>query len=303
MNMKDNNNLSNDEEISLLELFSVLVKYRFLICFGTLIAVLLSFIFFFVTPKFKKSANVGMLTVQYSYTINALPDAFETAFNRNATKKNPNSTVAALAQYKLTDLGFLAEEIKAYNPFGASEASLKSNKYNNTIRKAVEQNKYLVELAPLETEIKIKIQIPENRLNDTTSMVEDMISKTNKFIEDYALPKIESLEMTVPEVLSSIQAGDNSLIALQMIEENQNLIKHFRQNYKSFLEKGNEPFIIPGESSKKKNIKKIIIFDLAALFFFVFIAFILNAIASVKQDPEECEKIRKAWESGKIIKK
>ena len=300
---ENNNNLTNDEEISLLDLFSVLVKYRFLICCGTIIALLLSFFYFFVTPKFKKTTELKKLSVQYSYSINALPDAFETAFTRNMVKKNQLSTVATLAQYKLTDLSFLSEEIRAYNPFGAGEAALKSNNYNNTIRKAVEQNKYTVEVAPMETEIKITIKIPDNRLEAATSMVEDMISKTNKYIEDYVLPKIDSLEMTVPEVLSSIQAGDNSLIALQMIQENQNLINNFRQEYKTFLEKENEPFVLPGESTKKNNTKKFIIVVFAALFLLVFIAFVLNAIASVKQNPEECEKIRQAWESGKIIKK
>ena len=107
--MKENNNIStNDEEISLLDLLSVLVKYRFLICIGTFIAVLLSFMYFFIAPKVKKTSDIKRLSVQYSYAINALPDAFETAITRDMAKKNQSSTVAALAQYKLKDLSFLS---------------------------------------------------------------------------------------------------------------------------------------------------------------------------------------------------
>ena len=293
-----------DDEISLLDLFSVLVKHRFLICVGTFLAAVLAGLYFIVLPALKKPASkIRNATVQYSYTMNTLPDAIDRAFTSGLERKNNiKNVVAGICEYNLNNLPFLASEIRAFNPFGSSEADLTAYEYNDFVKSYIQNKKYEVKFSILENNIDVTINVPENRIKETNLMMDDIIAKTNSDIEAYVFPKLDALEQSVPEALSTIQFGDNSLIAFQMIQENQEYIQSFRKTYKTFIEKKGEPFILVGDT-RKNSLKKFIITVFAVFFVLVFIAFFINAVESIKQDPEARDKIVSAWNDGKIIKK
>ena len=302
--MENNAQMYEDDEISLLDLFSVLVKHRFLICFGTLLAALLAALNFIVLPATRNPVSkVRKATIQYSYTMNTLPDAIDRAFTSGLEReKNIKNVVAGICEYNLNNLPFLASEIKAYNPFGSSEAELASYEYNDFIQSYIQNKKYEVKISVLESNLDVTINVPSNRINETNQMMDDIISRTNSDIEAYVFPKLDALEQSVPEALSTIQSGDNSLIAFQMIEENKAYIQSFRKSYKTFIEKKGQPFIITGDT-KRNSLKKFIIVVFAVFFILVFIAFLINAVENIKQDPEARDKIVSAWNDGKIIKK
>ena len=297
--------IKDDDEISLIDLFAVLIKYRFMICFGTIIAALVVGAYLFVLPKFAKIESVNKeVKIIYSYKINTLPDAIEKAFTSNLEKKNNvKNLVASICEYNLKNTPVLASEIKAYNPFGSSEAQLAEIEYNNFIDSLILSKKYDAKINVIETNVEISINVPRERIDETNNMIDDIIAKTNNEIESYVFPKLDGLEMSVPEALSSIQSGDNSLIAFQMIEENKALIQNFRKSYKSFIEKRSEPFVTSLEAPRSSKAKKLIIVVFAVFFVLVFIAFLLNAIENIKQDPEASDKIKSAWVGGKITKK
>ena len=65
--------IKDDDEISLIDLFAVLIKYRFMICFGTIIAALVVGAYLFVWPKFAKIESVNKeVKIIYSYIFHFL---------------------------------------------------------------------------------------------------------------------------------------------------------------------------------------------------------------------------------------
>ena len=82
--------------------------------------------------------------------------------------------------------------------------------------------------------------------------------------------------------------------------ETQSLIRNFKTSYNGFLTSSGEPFILLEPLGR---LKKLIIVTFAAFFIFVFIAFLLNAIDNIKEDAEASDKIKTAWDGGKISRK
>lgn len=64
---------NNEDEISLIDLFAVLVRYRKLVVIGTLAVALAAFAWLFVLPKFVPSLNKKTLTISYALKTERLP--------------------------------------------------------------------------------------------------------------------------------------------------------------------------------------------------------------------------------------
>ena len=64
---------NNEDEISLIDLFAVLVRYRKLVVIGTLAVALAAFSWLFVLPKFVPSLNKKTLTISYALKTERLP--------------------------------------------------------------------------------------------------------------------------------------------------------------------------------------------------------------------------------------
>ena len=63
--IENNTSFSDEEEISLIDLFSVLIKHRFLICCGTILAFILAVVLLFIVPMAKKDLKRNV-TIEYS---------------------------------------------------------------------------------------------------------------------------------------------------------------------------------------------------------------------------------------------
>ncbi len=307
MNMKELDNVSQteeDNEISLIDLFAVLIKYRFLICFGTIITIALAALYLFVSTK-KAGTSDKYVNIQYSYNLEVLPDAIENVFAQNLPVKSKRKTVANITEEYLSNMAVIATEIKAFNPFGSDEAELQNNDYNSFIKELFDTKKISYEISSLETALTVNIQVPEAGISKTDMMMDDIIAKINNQIESYVFPRLNSLAQNVPESLAAIQSADNSMLVLQMIEKNQILIENYKNEHESFISKNGNPFVLndnSNDNSTNSKIKKMLIIAFAALFVFIFIAFMLNAIQNIKQDTEASGKIKSAWKDGKIKK-
>ena len=291
MNEIENNApLAEDDEISLIDLFSVLIKHRFLIITGTAVVAALCIFYLFFFPKINKSADKHAVTIEYTYQINSLPLSLEKELGYNDQKQK---VIVSLANYNLTSLTFLAEKIKQYNPFDADFSKMNSYQYNRYIQSLTTNKKYQVEISPMQTSLSVTLTVPEKNISLTNQLLQDMVNQTNSEIENFLFPKLDAIEKSASDSSSNTASA-------QGLKETQSLIRSFRASYTGFLTSAGEPFILLEPLGR---IKKLIIVVFAAFFIFVFIAFLLNAIENIKQDPEASEKIKTAWDGGKIARK
>ena len=291
MNEIENNApLAEDDEISLIDLFSVLIKHRFLIITGTAVVAALCIFYLFFFPKINKSADKHAVTIEYTYQINSLPLSLEKELGYNDQKQK---VIVSLANYNLTSLTFLAEKIKQYNPFDADFSKMTSYQYNRYIQSLTTNKKYQVEISPMQTSLTVKLTVPEKNISLANQLLQDMVNQTNSEIENFLFPKLDAIEKSASDSSSNTASA-------QGLKETQSLIRSFRASYTGFLTSAGEPFILLEPLGR---LKKLIIVVFAAFFIFVFIAFLLNAIENIKQDPEASEKIKTAWDGGKIARK
>lgn len=291
MNEIENNApLAEDDEISLIDLFSVLIKHRFLIITGTVVVAALCIFYLFFFPKINKSADKHAVTIEYTYQINSLPLSLEKELGYNDQKQK---VIVSLANYNLTSLTFLAEKIKQYNPFDDDFSKMTSYQYNRYIQNLTNNKKYQVEISPMQTSLTVKLTVPEKNISLANQLLQDMVIQTNSEIENFLFPKLDAIEKSASETTATTASA-------QGLKETQSLIRSFRASYTGFLTSAGEPFILLEPLGR---LKKLIIVVFAAFFIFVFIAFLLNAIENIKQDPEASEKIKTAWDGGKIARK
>ncbi len=299
MNEIENNApLAEDDEISLIDLFSVLIKHRFLICTGTILAFVLTVVMLFVVPLVKKDSKRNV-TIEYRISVTQLPVALEQEIS---SEKNLG-IVKTMAESQFLDLISIVEEVKSLNPFDADNSTkLKGYEFNSYVQNLMKSKKYSAEAAKVRNEIIVKLTVQENMIDEANQFIQNLTQKNNKELEDYFFPTINAFEKSrrnaYDSLTSSGEGSGKSDIQTVLLMINQ--IDEFRSNYSSFLNCSTEPFIIPEPLGR---VKKTIIVTFAAFFVLVFVAFLLNAIENIKKDPEASDKIKTAWDGGKIGRK
>lgn len=300
MNEINNTSVTEDDEISLLDLFAVLIKHRFLIVAGTLLVFVLVCLKLFIIPLLSKEPADRNVSIEYRIAVKQLPTALEQEIS---SEKNMG-IVKMMAESQFLDIISVVEEIKKLNPY-ASETSdkLKGYEYNSFVRDLMKNKKYEAKSAPVRNEIVLNIIVPESNIEMANRFVQNLTSKNNKELEEYFFPTIDAFEKSrrnAYEKLTASSFESSSKSDIQTVLLILNQIDEFRSEYSSFLSCSADPFIIPEPLGR---VKKTIIVTFAAFFILVFIAFLLNAIDNIKQDPEASEKIKSAWLGGKIFRK
>lgn len=293
---ENNTQLAEDDEISLIDLFSVLIKHRFMIIAGTIAVAFLGVFYFFGLPKLMKSADKHEVTIEYTYQIDSLPPSIEQQLGFNDQRQK---IVVSLANYNMSRLTFLAQEVKKYNPFGVDLDEMTPYQYNGFIQGLVKNKMFKVEISPMQTELKVTITVPETNVAVANQMLADMANDTTKEIENYLFPKIDAIDKAAEDSLALVMPDDTSS-STQKLKDTQVQIKNFRTTYSGFLTSAGEPFILLEPLGR---LKKLVILVFAAFFVLVFVAFLLNAVENIKKDPEASGKIKTAWDGGKISKK
>ena len=292
----ENTTIAEEDEISLIDLFSVLIKHRFMIIAGTIAVGVIGIAYLFLLPILMKSTDKHAVTIEYTYQIDSLPLALEQELGFSDQKQK---VIVSLASYNMNRLTLLADEVKKYNPFGAELDEMTPYAYNRYIQTLSKEKKYTVEISPMQTELIVTLTVPENNISQASLMVNDIVSNTVTEIENYIFPKIDAIEKATNDSLSFVDSGDSST-STQKLKDTQVQIKNFKTTYEAFLTETGEPFILLEPLGR---LKKLIIIVFAAFFIFVFIAFLLNAIENIKKDPEASGKIKTAWDGGKIARK
>ena len=73
-------------------------------------------------------------------------------------------------------------------------------------------------------------------------------------------------------------------------------IKSFKTKHDEFVKSLDDAFVVTDPAGRAM---KFIIAVFASFFVFVFISFLLNAVANIKTDPYASNLIKKAWDEGK----
>lgn len=294
----NNTSLAEDDEISLIDLFSVLVRHRMMIIIGTAIVMVLTGIYLFIVPMVFPKLMTKEITVQYNVTVASVPGAISSQLPGKV------SNLKNAVNNEFSDPVFLVKELKKNNPFLSENSKpLTNEELNKMTQDLFEDKKIKIKNASIRDEVIVSFKIPEDNLEIATKMIDSMVVSVNASIENVFLNEVSKLknirQETYNEILkaysenSNISDAQNLLLVVRQIDE-------FMQGYKIIAEREIEPFVIIEPLGR---MKKLVIATFAAFFIFVFIAFLKNAIENIKNDPEASGKIKAAWDNGKLGRK
>ena len=288
------NNTNNEDEISLIDLFAVLIRYRKLIVIGTLVVSFLVGVYLFIVPVLFPSFSGAKYVVSYSIGVDSLPSMLASEFS---TGKDNGNYILQLAVSSFTNPQSFSSLYRE-QPIFSIDGKLPDNK--------VEFNKMVSDFFGKDITIAenkvggidIVLEIPVVNEDKVDSFMSAFIAAANKQISDSVLPQLTSV---VSVAQQSAIAGANSMkeeniaamLDLQLLINSAN---RFLAENVSFVHQVGEPFVVP---SAQGRLTKLVIVAFAAFFVFVFTAFVLNAVSNVKADPQASKVISDAWKAGK----
>lgn len=286
---------NNEDEISLIDLFAVLVRYRKLVVIGTLAVALTAFAWLFVLPKFVPSLNKKTLTISYALKTERLPSsvAFSVNYDILLTAKN-----------YMNDVRVLADAQREFSIFADEKKVPSVSAYNKQIQDAIDKEKFVAKRSPIADTIAVTCKIPIEK----EDFADDFIKKIAKMVSDYIeadlMPEINTLEDNADMILekygdvglSEKKSSSSSSSSFTNYADISSDIKAFKLKHDMFVQFLDDAFVITDPAGRTI---KFIVATFAAFFIFVFIAFLLNAVANIKTDPYASNIIKKAWDEGK----
>ena len=280
-------NYKNEDEISLLDLLSVFVKYRKLIIWGTVVFALLVSIFLFFLSK--SSDNQDQLYL-IDYNINIYPnmDIFKSIVSFDIIDDTNNKL-----NYKKL-ISEINKNILVFD-YDFNSSNFDVLEYNQFILELFNDKEYLAELSKTKNNFLLSIKTinPEN----SDLFVNELINVVNNEYREFLLPliqkRINEINLLLPQYSS-----DEKEIKDKLLNEKITLTELSNENF-NILQTNFSKFIVI--EKKDSLLLKIIIVWFASFFIFIFIAFLLNAIQNIKSDKEASTKIKNAWEKGKKL--
>ncbi|MBP3366020.1 MAG: hypothetical protein J6K96_03390 [Treponema sp.] len=282
-----------DDEISLIDLFAVVVRYRKLIIAGTLVAVILAAGFFFVLPKAVPSLAKQHQTVYYNLNTRPLPVSL---------KETIDIDVRRTAISFLTNVYYFSSAQKEFSVF-ADEAEFSSEKlYNLAIKEAFAKKQFSVAASGSDGYISVECEIPVEKAEALGRFMKVYVKAASDYISAIIMPQIDALYSTAEEMiaknksLSVSSAEQNTFASVASYEATVSSINLFKSSYSEFVFMADDGFAVPVPLGR---VKKIVIVAFAAFFLSVFLAFALNAVENIKNDKEASSLLKKAWKDGK----
>lgn len=294
---------NNEDEISLIDLFAVLVRYRKLVVIGTLAVALAAFAWLFVLPKFVPSLDSGKQTVIYDVKTERLPPSLYSMIDYD---------ILTSAISYMQNASVIADTQKGFSVI-ADEKKFSSEKlYNLAIKQAIDSKVFLVKESDIPGNITVACTIssaPE-KYESLKSFMQKLAKVTSDYIEKSLMPEINLLEKNADSFIemygnattAASKSGASSASKSGASSASVNYAdisadaKAFKSKYNGFLSISENEFVIPEPA--KRSIK-FIIAVFAAFFVFVFIAFLMNAVENIKNDENAVSLIKKAWNEGK----
>lgn len=269
-----------NEEISLIDLFSVLLKYRKFILIGSILLIFITSIVYISYVKYKdKVLNYYdiELTIPISNKIKYL--------NNVVNYDLLNDTVV-----RFKDLGYIAKLNEKYNVFyyDFNKSNFNQLDYNEFINTKVNSGFYQVKLNS--TKSSLIINLRSYSVDNAKKFISEYIQKLNSEYRNYFSIEIENRILLLQEIIDNNNANKEIFAEKHELENlNKDTVTLFIDDFSIFITKNNDILL------------KFIIIIFASFFIFIFVAFLLNAIQNIKSDKEASAKIKNAWEKGKKL--
>ena len=284
----------NEEEISLIDLLAVIIKYRKMIIFGTIAAGIIGIAAIFVMPKLFPSFDNKEITATYSVKVTPLPRNISSGLAALGINNNFEKTLTS----SFINLPFIASEYKKF-PF--TNKSFTSDVFfsNSIVEEIVKSKKLQIVPAGITNYYDVILRMPIEKLDTGTDFVKEIVSIDNESVLTVLAETIPLLESNTKESLDKIEkstARVNDFYTIQNLRDLLKDIEMYKEKNINIFELEKEPFVL---SVPQGRLKKLIIVVFAAFFLLVFLAFARNAVLNIKADPEASKIISDAWNSGK----
>lgn len=286
---------NDDEEISLIDLFAVLLRFRKLIILGTLIVTLLAGLYLFVLPKLLPSFNNKNVNVTYTVEVKSFPRTI----SKGLSDLGISYDFASNLTYAFKNYPTIAKEYKK-NPFMGDDFPKDSRQYNYFIKELVNTKKNSI-TSNIGSSYSLNFEVPEEGLEALDNFVKGYLTILNEGVRNKTYDSMVELEKKTRESLKEISSSSSSIsfsdaATEQALRETMQDLESMKKKPVIFYTIDDEPFIL---NVAQGRAKKLIIVMFAAFFIFIFIAFGKNAVANIKEDPEASKTLLNAWESGK----
>lgn len=276
-----------EDEISLLDLIVVIVKYRKLIIWGTILVSVLACMFLVILPNFDKDKDEYYII---DYNIPLYP-------NMNNFGNFISFDITEDVQTKINDRNFIAEINKKSLVFDYDfEApSFNTLDYNQYIFNLFKDNYYVAKLSNTKSNILLSIKTKNQENADL--FVNSLTDNINTEYREFLLPLIQKRINDIDKLLKQLSSDDKESRE-KLLNERLDLNELYNTTF-DIIQKNRTKFVIREQGDSL--LLKLIIVCFASFFLFIFLAFLLNAIKNIKCDKISNEKIKNAWNEGKKL--
>lgn len=285
----------NEEEISLIDLLSVLIRYRKFIVIFTGIVTVLAALFLFVLPLANKDFDKKQLEYNYVIRFNDFPARVKEYVTSTSTS---TSTIDAAAVEEMKNPAVFAAGYKA-NPFLKDTDKFATElEYNSYIYGLLKEGSkdVSIEASKFSNTISIKLLVPAEKGDAADKFVKSLVSRVDTSLAGYYITKLQDSLKDVNSSIDSYKGNAETSLSYQELVSAGRTLNNYLSTFNGFLALSNDKFVI---SVAQGRTLKLIIACFAAFFVAVFVAFLRNAIENIKNDKEASEKISKAWNAGK----
>lgn len=284
----ESSSVQKNQEISFIDLLAVLIRYRVLIILGTLIFTGVAVLYTTILPKFFPSMNTRSITVTYTLEIRELPSDVQRILS------NSQASITLLTMSRLQNQSFFAEQ---YKKLFEDKKNIPKDDYEyNIMIQQYQKNNYSVSKSEIPGTLFVTFTIPdtEEYREKVSSFMEDSIDLINSELKSTIMPQINAMLTLLKEIdMKENTNQERNMSTYLQDQKNMLQLEYVVKNYDSFVEADDIPYIVPSQQDSK--LFTIIIVAFASFFLFVFIAFTLNAVKNIKQNPQARQTISDAW--------
>lgn len=284
----ESSSVQKNQEISFIDLLAVLIRYRVLIILGTLIFTGVAVLYTTILPKFFPSMNTRSIAVTYTLETRELPSDVQRILS------NSQASITLLTMSRLQNQSFFAEQ---YKKLFKDKKNIPKDDYEyNIMIQQYQKNNYSVSKGEIPGTLFVTFTIPdtEEYKEKVSSFMEDSIDLINSELKSTIMPQINAMLTLLKEIdMKENTNQERNMSTYLQDQKNMLQLEYVVKNYDSFVEADDIPYIVPSQQDSK--LFTIIIVAFASFFLFVFIAFTLNAVKNIKQNPQARQTISDAW--------
>lgn len=284
----ESSSVQKNQEISFIDLLAVLIRYRVLIILGTLIFTGVAVLYTTILPKFFPSMNTRSIAVTYTLETRELPSDVQRILS------NSQASITLLTMSRLQNQSFFAEQ---YKKLFKDKKNIPKDDYEyNIMIQQYQKNNYSVSKGEIPGTLFVTFTIPdtEEYKEKVSSFMEDSIDLINSELKSTIVPQINAMLTLLKEIdMKENTNQERNMSTYLQDQRNMLQLEYVVKNYDSFVDADDIPYIVPLQQDSK--LFTIIIVAFASFFLFVFIAFTLNAVKNIKQNPQARQTISDAW--------